>query len=140
MDRRFLGCGMKFPPQIDKSTGRFAVSSGAASVKEAIYLILMTSRGERWLEPDFGGRLMSYTFMDTSLTLLGLMSNELRALLLEQEPRISGVNVEIDSETREGCLLVEITYTLAESNTRDNFVFPFYINAQTEEVSDEAHG
>lgn len=137
MNRQFLGSGMKFPPQIDKSTGRFQVSSGAASVKEAIYLILMTNRGERWLEPCFGGGLIGYTFMDTSLTSLGLMSNDLRALLLEQEPRISEVRVDVNSELREGCLLVNIAYTLAEANTRDNLVFPFYLTAQSEEESNE---
>ena len=71
-DQRFLGTGMKFPPQIDKSTGRFMLSSGAECVKESVYLILMTHQGERWLEPTFGSRLMNYTFMDTSPTMLGI--------------------------------------------------------------------
>ena len=38
----FLGTGMKFPPQVDKATGRFVVSSEEESVKESVYLILMT--------------------------------------------------------------------------------------------------
>ena len=32
-ERTFLGAGMKFPPQIDPGTGRFAVSSKEQSVK-----------------------------------------------------------------------------------------------------------
>ena len=132
-DRAFLGAGMKFPPQIDPGTGRFAVSAGEQSVRESVYLILMTSRGERWLEPNFGSQMASYAFMDTSPTMLRMMSDDLRDLLLTQEPRISDVDVEIDPETKNGCLLVNIRYTVAATNSQDNLVFPFYLNAAREE-------
>ena len=126
--KSFLGTGMKFPPQIDPGTGRFSLSSGAQSVRESVYLILMTQRGERWLEPEFGSRILSYTFLDISPTTVTLLANELRALLLEQEPRISDVQVELDPEMREGCLIFNLSYTITETNTRDNLVFPFYLN------------
>ena len=132
-DRAFLGAGMKFPPQIDPGTGRFAVSAREQSVRESVYLILMTSRGERWLEPNFGSQMVSYAFMDTSPTMLRMLSDDLRDLLLTQEPRISDVDVEIDPETKNGCLLVSIRYTVAATNSRDNLVFPFYLNAAREE-------
>ena len=132
-DRAFLGAGMKFPPQIDPGTGRFAVSTREQSVRESVYLILMTSRGERWLEPNFGSQMASYAFMDTSPTMLRMLSDDLRHLLLTQEPRISDVDVEIDPETKNGCLLVSIRYTVAATNSRDNLVFPFYLNAAREE-------
>lgn len=133
-DRQFLGTGMKFPPQVDPGTGRFTLSSGAQSVKESIYIILMTNQGERWLEPDFGSQIMRYTFMDTSLTMLNIMSNELRTFLLEQEPRITDVAVDINPEVKDGCLIVNISYTVASTNTQDNLVFPFYLNASGEEA------
>lgn len=132
--KEFLGTGIKFPPQIDPGTGRFAMSAGAQSVKESVYLILMTNRGERWLVPAFGSRLMSYTFMDTSVTMLSILSDEIRMLILSQEPRISDVQVNIDAESKEGCLIIMINYTLAGSNTQDNMVFPFYLNAVREEA------
>ena len=132
-DRAFLGAGMKFPPQIDPGTGRFAVSTREQSVRESVYLILMTSRGERWLEPNFGSQMASYAFMDTSPTMLRMLSDDLRDLLLTQEPRISDVDVEIDPETKNGCLLVNIRYTVAATNSQDNLVFPFYLNAAREE-------
>ena len=134
-DRAFLGAGMKFPPQIDPGTGRFAVSGGTQSVRESVYLILMTSRGERWLEPRFGSQMASYAFMDTSPTMLRMLSDDLRDLLLSQEPRIDDVDVTIDPEVKNGCLLVNIQYTVAAANHRDNLVFPFYLNAAREEPS-----
>ena len=135
--KKFLGTGIKFPPAIDLGTGRFMMSSEEQNVKESVYLILMTQRGERWLEPNFGSNLMSYTFMDTSVTMLNIMANSLRSILLEQEPRISNVDVEVDPEVKDGCLFVTIQYTVAETNTQDNLVFPFYLNAGgAEEDSD----
>ena len=95
----------------------------------------MTHRGERWLEPMFGARLLDYSFMDTSPTILGLMKNDLMSVLLEQEPRISDVTVTIDPTVRDGCLLINISYVIAQTNTRDNLVFPFYLNVEPEEES-----
>lgn len=138
MQQDFLGTGIKFPPQVDPGTGRFATSSGGQSVKESIYLILMTNRGERWLEPSFGSNLMSYTFMDVSVTMLSILSDNIRSLILSQEPRVSDLDVEIDANSREGCLIIFINYTLAGVNTQGNMVFPFYLNAVREEQPDEA--
>ena len=41
----FLGRGMKFPPQVNPATGRIVTSEDNISVKESIYLILMTNKG-----------------------------------------------------------------------------------------------
>lgn len=133
----FLGAGMKFPPQINPNTGRFAVSQGAANVKESIYIILMTNMGERWLKPAFGSQLMSYTFMDLSPTMLSMLSGDIRDTLLEQEPRISEVAVDFSETTNDGCLIIDIRYRVRESNSPDNLVFPFYIGGVSEEVFDE---
>ncbi len=128
-EKRFLGVGMKFPPQVDRGSGRFMLSHGTQSVKESVYLILMTHQGERWLDPNFGSRLVGYTFMDTSITMLSLMSGELQSLILEQEPRISEVRVDIDANEKPGCLIVNLSYMVAETNEADNLVFPFFLNA-----------
>ena len=71
-DNSFLGKGIKFPIEINPATGRFVLSEGNKSVKESVYLILMTQKRERWTRPDFGSRILSYTFMDTSATRLSM--------------------------------------------------------------------
>ena len=131
--KKFLGSGMKFPIQINKTTGRFAVSSKETSVKESIYLILMTQQGERILRPSFGSEIMSYTFKDANLTFLSVARRELKDLIMANEPRISDVLVNVDSTSRPGYLIFDIEYTVAETNTRDNFVFPYYLNQNEDE-------
>lgn len=136
-EKNFLGTGMKFPPQINKATGRFMTSSQEQSVKESVYIILMTQRTERFLRPDFGSDLMSYTFMDINVTAMNMMIRALTEQILSQEPRIQNVAITTDSQVRAGCLLVNIDYTIISTNERDNLVFPFYLNASAEEETYE---
>ncbi len=136
-ERGFLGSGMKFPPQVNTATGRFMVSSEEESVKESVYLILMTQKTERFLRPEFGSNLMSYTFMDINMTTVNMMIRSLTEQILKQEPRIGEVVITTDSQVKEGCLLVNIDYTIRSSQIRDNLVFPFYLNASAEEEAYE---
>ena len=129
MDRNFLGSGMKFPPQINPATGRFQTSQGQESVRESVYLILMTQKTERFVRPDFGSSLMSYTFMDTGATMLNIMSREIANDIMEQEPRVSDVVVRADADVKPGCLMINIQYVIRETNVRENLVFPFYLDA-----------
>ncbi len=125
----FLGTGMKFPPQIDKATGRFVTVSSNQTVKESIYLILMTQRTERIPRPDFGSEIMSYTFMDTSVTMLSILRRSLTQTILSQEPRISDLDISTEFHESQGMVLIRIEYTVSSTNTRDNLVFPFYLNS-----------
>lgn len=136
MAQEFLGSGMKFPPQINPATGRFEISEGAQSVKESVYLILMTQKTERWIRPDFGSSIMSYTFMDTGVTMLNMMAREIARDIMSQEPRIGDVDVRIDPSEKQGCLIIYINYLIRETNVRDNLVFPFYLDTTWEAQED----
>lgn len=129
MAQDFLGTGMAFPPRVDPATGRIALSKGLQSIKESIYLILMTQTTERLTRPGFGTDSASYVFMDTNLTQLTIMKRDLTEAILRQEPRVSFVQIDIESEAEQGYVLVNIDYTVASTNQTDNMVFPFYLNA-----------
>ena len=122
-ERKFLGTGLKFPPEIDRATGRFKTVSGEEAVKESIYLILMTQRSERFVRPFFGSDIMSYTFMDTGETMLSIFRRNITQTILEQEPRVSDVAVSTEVAEKQG-----INYIVSDTNKRDNLVFPFYLN------------
>ena len=131
-DKSFLGTGMKFPPQINPATGRFVTVSEEESVKESIYLILMTQVSERPLRPGFGSNIMSYTFMDQNLSRINIVTRTIRDQIANQEPRVSDIQVGVEAGAQSGVLLFKISYTVISSNTNDNFVFPFYLNAAAE--------
>ncbi|MBQ7584240.1 MAG: GPW/gp25 family protein [Lachnospiraceae bacterium] len=140
-DKRFLGTGMKFPPQIDPATGRFVTVSGNKAVKESLYLILMTQTTERLVRPDFGSEIMTYTFMDTGTTMMSIFRRNLMETILSQEPRISDVDVDLEYREGQGAIIVSINYLVAATNSRDNLVFPFYLDrgGEPEEEESEAN-
>lgn len=139
MEQSFLGTGVTYPPQIDPATGKFRMSDGPKSVKESIYLILMTQMGERLTRPKFGTNTAGYVFMDVNQTRLTIMRRELTESILRQEPRVSNVDIHTDMEAQQGYIMINIDYILAQNNRRDNLVFPFYLNAEPKPDDEEEY-
>jgi hypothetical protein len=50
---------------------------------------------------------------------------------------ISEVDIDVNPRLDKGCLLINISYTIAQTNARDNMVFPFYLYSGTEEQENE---
>ncbi len=134
---KFLGTGMKFPPQVDPATGRFITVSGNQAVKESLYLILMTQTTERLVRPDFGSDIMGYTFMDTNTTMMSILRRDLTQTILAQEPRISDIDIETDYRQEKGAIIINIDYMVSDTNTRDNLVFPFYLDRGDTDMDEE---
>ena len=136
-ERDFLGKGMKFPPQINAATGRFVTVSAQESVKQSLYLILMTQLSERPMRPDFGSELMGYTFMDINAGSIAWITRAIREQIALQEPRVTDVDIIPEVTANSGMILFDIRYRLADSNTEDNMVFPFYMRSQTADEEEE---
>ncbi len=125
----FLGRGFQFPVQTDEATGRMKTSSYEQDIKEAIYIILMTKKGERIMNPAFGCGAHDYVFDTMDYTTLSMVEREVREALILWEPRITDLNVNLSiDEKRDGCVLIEIDYVVRSTNNPYNLVFPFYLN------------
>ena len=137
-DNRFLGMGAKFPLQVDPATGRIRTVSGNRVVKESLYLSLMTQVTERLVRPDFGSNIMSYAFMDTSTTMMSILRRDLTQTILHHEPRISDLSVRTEYRADQGDVIIYVDYLVSNTNTRDNLVFPFYLDrgGDTEETAE----
>lgn len=114
MGKRENNCGMQFPPKIHPGTGRFFTSSGAQSIKESVYLILMTQKTERFTRPEFGSVIMSYPFTDPSPTRIHMMERELKEIILKQEPRVNEVFVQIEHRPNSPEMVVQVDYMIED--------------------------
>lgn len=123
-ERERAGRGMKFPPQIDRTTGRFVLADESESVRDSVYLILMTQKGERPARPEFGSRILSYPFTDTNPTTLHVLERQVKETILTQEPRISEVDVDAEFRAGEACLYLHIRYTVARTGKDDSLTIP----------------
>ena len=112
-DNRFLGTGAQFPLQVDRATGRIMTVSGNRSVKESLYLILMTQVTERFVRPDFGSNMMSYAFMDTGTTMLSILRRDITQTIMTQEPRIADIEVSTEYRADIGAVIISINYLVS---------------------------
>ncbi len=80
---------------------------------------------------------MDYAFMDTGETMMSILQRDLTETLVAQEPRITDVEMSTEYLDKQGCILINIDYTVRDTNSRDNLVFPFYLNIEREPVMAE---
>lgn len=125
----FWGRGFKFPVQVDPVTGRMMTSAYEEDIQEAIYIILMTRKGERVRNPEFGCGIHDYMFGTMDFTSLKEMERTVEEALILWEPRIKDIDVEVIMDEADlGKLLVKIDYVIRTTNNPFNLVFPFYLN------------
>ena len=130
--RAFLGRGWAYPEQIDRATGRIALALYDEDVKQAIRIILGTSKGERVMRPDFGCGIHDLVFESISTLTAGLIETTVKEALARYEPRIEKVVVTVvTDEAPMGKLLICIDYTLRTANRPDNVVWPFYLQGRS---------
>lgn len=133
----FLGTGLKFPVGINKVTGRFKMSSDNEDIKESIYIILMTRKGERLLMPNFGSNINDFVFEVVNETNLTLMESSIKNSIQTYEKRISDLKVEITQDGQDsGKLMINISYVISKINMPGNIVFPFYIQEGVEGINE----
>jgi phage baseplate assembly protein W len=126
----FLGRGWAFPVSVD-AAGRIVLSEYENDIREALRIILLTSKGERVMRPDFGASLHDFVFESMSATTIGRVQAAVTDALLKWEPRIQVIDVDAQPERGEiGKLMINIEYKVRATNNRFNFVFPFYLKEQ----------
>lgn len=125
----FLGRGWKFPVRVDEATGRIKTSDYEEDIAEAIRIIIMTRKGERVMQPEFGCDLHEYVFSGTDYTTITQMENEIKSALINWEPRIIDVNVSVDIDGNNlSSLLINVDYVVRSTNNPYNLVYPYYIS------------
>ncbi|MFQ5632833.1 MAG: GPW/gp25 family protein [bacterium] len=126
-EREFLGTGWRFPVYID-ATGQVGHAKDEEDIRQAIWIILSTAKGERVMRPDFGCGIHDLVFDPINAGTVALVDNSVREALLFFEPRIDVLNIDVsDKEAGQGKLLISIDYLVRATNSEFNLVFPFYL-------------
>lgn len=130
--KAFLGVGWASPPAVDTG-GNIALAAYEEDVRQAILIILGTAKGERVMRPDFGAGLKTLVFEPINTTTMALIKVRVQEALVEWEPRIDQVAVEVTAPQRAlGQLNIGISYRIRSTNTFYNIVYPFYLTEGTE--------
>lgn len=131
-EKEFLGSGWSFPVTFSAGNYCLDLTKYEQNINESIDIILQTAMGERCMQPEFGSGLHQFFFRKMDETLKGEIKDAVMGSLLNNEPRIEVLEVEVSfSDLLNGLIEILITYMYNQTNTRHNYVFPFHIKEGT---------
>ena len=131
--KSFLGTGWGFPPEFHITPNNVEMLSDAADIESSLQILLSTRPGERVMLPRYGCNLDEMIFEPLTTTFKTYMKDLISTAILYFEPRIAVNSIELDDTGElEGKILIKIDYSVRTTNSRFNFVYPFYKKEGTE--------
>jgi phage baseplate assembly protein W len=129
----FLGRGWSFPPAFSRELQTVEMTEKETDIERSLQILLTTTLGERVMQPKYGCNMEELLFEPLNRTVKTIIIDKIRTSILYFEPRIDAKKIELDMTNElEGQVLIRIEYIIRATNSRFNFVFPYYINEGTE--------
>jgi phage baseplate assembly protein W len=126
----FMGTGWRFPIEFKKET--VVMLDGEDDIRNSLDVLFSTTVGERVMHPNFGSAISTFLFTPINRSTITYMEAIISDEILFNEPRIVLNDVTIQpSPTESGRLDIIVYYTIAATNNRYNYVYPFYIKEAT---------
>lgn len=125
------GTGWGFPPTFKRGSGVQMVSD-EEDIRQSLEILLTTQTGERVMQPKYGCNMQRLVFEPLDTSLQTYMKHLINTAILYFEPRIILNNVVLEPRANEGRIDINLDYTIATTNTRHNYVYPFYKEEGTE--------
>jgi phage baseplate assembly protein W len=126
MRRPFLGVGWSFPTRLEPGGG-FALAEYEESVRQSVWIVLGTAKGERVMRPDFGCGIYDLVFEVNSASTAGRVAQAVRDALLLYETRIDVLDVQVKPAGGGAVMLISVDYEVRATNNVFNLVYPFYL-------------
>lgn len=129
----FLGTGWSFPPNFSGTKKGLELVSDTEDIRQSLEILLSTRPGERITRPDYGCDLTQLLYEPLTTGLATYIEDLIRTAILYHEPRIMLERVEITPDPeQEGIVNISIDYVVRTTNSRTNYVYPFYIKEGTD--------
>ena len=107
------------------ATGRLAMVDGDDAIRQAIWLLLGTTPGERLMRPDYGSHLNRLLFAPNDQTTAGLAIHYVKQALARWEPRVEveevDANPDADFPSR---LNISLRYRVKQTLATETFDYP----------------
>jgi Bacteriophage baseplate protein W len=133
MNGSFLGRGWSFPPDFTAPVPGVTMLQDEMDVASSLQILLSTRPGERVMQPLYGCNLSELVFENLDTRIKTLISDKIESAILYFEPRVELDAVTLDdSRIPEGIVLIHIAYKVKSTNSRFNFVYPYYIQEGTD--------
>ena len=97
-------------------TGDLVVSKDASAIKQAIVNLLLTNKGERPFNPDYGSNIRSYLFEPLDYGTAAQIKLSIKNTIAKFEPRIAVRTMETYPNYDNNSFDVDMTYVIVGSN------------------------
>lgn len=123
----FLGQGWHYPVAASANGPQWA--SGADKIRQSIWLILSTAKGERIMLPGFGCGVHDLIFSANTAGLRGLVAVAVRDALTRWEPRVDVLDVRVETpDDARNRVIISIACRIRANNAALNLVYPFSLD------------
>jgi uncharacterized protein len=127
-EQAYLGTGWSFPPTFDRKARAVDMVRAETDIQQSLHLLLSTTLGERVMQPTYGCNLDQLLFEPLSLSVITFIKDQVETAIIYHEPRIELENLDLSlDEQTQGLVRLSIDYLIVSTNTRSNYVFPFYL-------------
>jgi uncharacterized protein len=128
--KAFLGVGVGFPVRLtSEQTLESAIYE--EDIRQAIRIILGTNPGDRLMRPDFGAGLDQFIFEPVNTATMAQVKTRVEEALIDWEPRIVIDEVKVSADPIDrNTLLIEVHYRVRATDSRQNLVYPFYLEGK----------
>lgn len=106
-------------------------NDSVVDIQGSIFIIVSTRFGERVMQPTFGCNLQPYVFEVMNTPNQAMIEKIVQDALVLHEPRIIVDAVTSEFAVYEGVLRISVAFRIVTTNTRYNYVYPFYIQEAT---------
>ncbi|HEY0406175.1 MAG TPA: GPW/gp25 family protein [Pyrinomonadaceae bacterium] len=131
-EKAFLGTGWSFPPTFSRLTYSVNMVSEDHDIQQSLWVLFSTSTGERVMAPEYGTQLWQMVFQNISTSLMTQLADIVRQAVLYWEARIIVDDVIVQPDANfAGRVLIDVYYTIRQTNARNNFVYPYYLQEGT---------
>ncbi|MCB9233125.1 MAG: GPW/gp25 family protein [Bacteroidia bacterium] len=128
----FYGKGWSFPPAFSTLTEMPEMVSNEENIHQSLKTLIGTAQGERVMRPFFGCDLKAMMFREANLSLATEIEMIIESSITEFEPRVKLNRVEVDLDgLLDGRIVISVDYSVKESNSRYNLVYPYYLDEAT---------
>jgi uncharacterized protein len=125
----FIGTGWSFPPTFTTGGATLTTTTGVEDIENSLHILLSTALKERVMQPTYGCNLDFMLFQSMDEHFKTYLTHLVRSAIIYHETRIKTDNIQVQTDDAvEGRVLIIINYTIRSTNTKLNYVFPFYVN------------
>ncbi|WP_276363720.1 GPW/gp25 family protein [Daejeonella sp. H1SJ63] len=129
----FLGRGWSFPPEFNITSQSVEMTEKVDDIYKSLEILLTTKVGERIMQPKYGCNMDELIFESLDTATKTIIIDKIKTAILYFEPRIDAKKIELNTDNEsEGIIVLEIEYVVRATNSRFNFVYPYYRNEGTE--------